>query len=158
MLIICTPLGSASLNEIRRLIFVPDQQSNTTELCLYLLAWDSQPCFVWVKMTTMRSSSNISNIFWRETKQSWESGNHRMERWKSSTDKFSPLWLCWKGNVLDRQFLLLVKFFLCVSFWNQTLFQSFTTYFPFRFCFLIHVLLLSFCAPFHYFLRCSLLS
>lgn len=43
---------------------------------------------------------------------------------KRRIGKFCSLWWCWKENVLDRQFMPLVKFFHCVSFLNQTLLWS----------------------------------
>lgn len=55
----------------------------------------------------------------------------RVKEWsdkKRSICKFCCLWWCWKGNVLDRQSVPLVKFFHCVSYLNQTLFQSSSTY------------------------------
>lgn len=80
------------------------------------------------------------------------SGRERVREWrdeKRSIGKFCRLWWCWKGNVLDRQSMPLVKFFHCVSFLNQTLLQSSSSYF-FLFRCLIRILLLSFCASFHF--------
>lgn len=67
---------------------------------------------------------------------------------KHSICKFCSLWWCWIGNVLDRQSVPLVKFFHCVSFLNQTLFQSSSTHsFSPSHC-LIHILLFLFYATF----------
>lgn len=96
--------------------------------------------------------SVISNVFWKETKQRWR---ERVGEWrdkKHSICKFCSLWWCWKGNVLDRQSVPLVKFFHCVSFLNQTLFQSSSTHSLFPSHCLIHILLFILCYFSVYFL------
>lgn len=73
---------------------------------------------------------------------------------KRRIGKFCSLWWCWKENVLDRQFMPLVKFFHCVSFLNQTLLWS-SSFSPSSdsfclFCYPIQILFLSFYASFSF--------
>lgn len=84
-------------------------------------------------------------------KQNRDGERERVGEWrdkKHSICKFCSLWWCWKGNVLDRQSVPLVKFFHCVSFLNQTLFQSSSTHSFFPSHCLIHIFLFLFYATF----------
>lgn len=90
--------------------------------------------------------------FWRfGEKQIGERGEWENGEIKSPcTGKFFRLWWCWKGNVLDRQSMPLVKFFHCVSVLNQMLPHSFSFFFRYSF-FLPFLLPYSLSSPF---LRC----
>lgn len=100
----------------------------------------------------MRSPLNVSHFRGLLERNKTGVERERVREWrdkKRSIGKFCRLWWCWKGNVLDRQSMPLVKFFHCVSFLYQTLLQSSSSHSFFFFRCLIRILL-PFYASFHF--------